>query len=121
MQARSKSYTHRFNYRVMSLLIDLDLRDEADRQSALFGVNRAGLYSFHERDHGRRDGLSLRAYASDCAAAHGIDLTGGRVLLLCYPRLLGYAFNPLSVYFCFDANGSLALMIYEVRNTLRQM
>ncbi len=48
---------------------------------------------------------------------HGIDLTGGRVLLLCYPRLLGYTFNPLSVYFCYRADGDLALMIYEVRNT----
>ena len=51
------------------------------------------------------------------ASEHGIDLTGGRVLLLCYPRLLGYTFNPLSVYFCYRANGQLALLIYEVRNT----
>ncbi len=59
----------------------------------------------------------MRAYAQRCAAEHGIDLTGGRVLLLCYPRLLGYTFNPLSVYFCYRADGELALMIYEVRNT----
>ena len=51
------------------------------------------------------------------AAEHGIDLTGGRVLLLCYPRLLGYTFNPLSVYLGYRADGRLALMIYEVRNT----
>ena len=51
------------------------------------------------------------------ATEHGIDLTGGRVLLLCYPRLLGYTFNPLSVYFCYRADGALALVIYEVRNT----
>ncbi len=108
---------HRFSYRVMSLLIDLDRLEEADRQSPLFGVNRAALYSFHETDHGERDGSSLRAYAQGRAAAHGIDLTGGRVLLLCYPRLLGYTFNPLSVYFCHGADGRLALIIYEVRNT----
>ena len=83
----------------------------------LFGVNRAALYSFNEADHGERDGSPLRAYAQRCAAEHGIDLTGGRVLLLCYPRLLGYTFNPLSVYFCYRADGELALMIYEVRNT----
>ena len=56
-----------------------------------------------------------------CAAEHGIDLTGGRVLLLCYPRLLGYTFNPLSVYFCYRADGALALMIYEVRNTFGEI
>jgi DUF1365 family protein len=83
----------------------------------LFGVNRAALYSFNEADHGKRDGSPLRIYAQRCAAERGIDLTGGRVLLLCYPRLLGYTFNPLSVYFCYRADGALALMIYEVRNT----
>jgi uncharacterized protein len=117
MHARLKPVGHRFNYRVMSLLIDLDRLAAADRQSPLFGVNRAALYSFHERDHGDRDDASLRAYAERCAAQHDIDLNGGRVWLLCYPRLLGYTFNPLSVYFCYRADGALALVIYEVRNT----
>jgi len=117
MHARLKPMGHRFSYRVMSLLIDLDRLADADRQSPLFCVNRAALYSFHEADHGKRDGSSLRAYAQRCAAERGIDLTGGRVLLLCYPRLLGYTFNPLSVYFCYRADGELALLIYEVRNT----
>jgi DUF1365 family protein len=117
MHARLKPIGHRFSYRVMSLLIDLDRLADADRQSRLFGVNRAALYSFHEADHGNRDGSRLRAYAQCCAAAHGIDLTGGRVLLLCYPRLFGYTFNPLSAYFCYRADGELALVIYEVRNT----
>ena len=117
MHARLKPMGHRFSYCVMSLLIDLDRLADADRQSALFGVNRAALYSFHEADHGRRDGSSLRTYVHHCAAERGIDLTGGRVLLLCYPRLLGYTFNPLSVYFCYRADGELAVLIYEVRNT----
>lgn len=117
MHARLKPLRHRFTYRVMSLLIDLDRLDDADRLSALFGVNRAALYSFKEADHGDRDGSPLRAYAQRCAAEQGIDLTGGRVLLLCYPRLLGYTFNPLSVYFCYRSSGELALLIYEVRNT----
>jgi uncharacterized protein len=118
MHARLKPVGHRFSYRVMSLLIDLDRLDAAGRQSCLFGVNRTALYSFHEADHGDRDGSSLRRYAQRCAAEHGIDLAGGRVLLLCYPRLLGHTFNPLSVYFCYRAGGGLALIIYEVRNTL---
>ncbi len=80
-------------------------------------MNRAALYSFNEADHGERDRSPLRAYAQRRAAEHGIDLTSGRVLLLCYPRMLGYTFNPLSAYFCYRADGALALMIYEVRNT----
>jgi uncharacterized protein len=121
MHARLKPMVHRFSYRVVSLLIDLGRLDAADRQSSLFGVNRAALYSFHEGDHGARDGSSLRTHVEGCAARHGIDLTGGRVLLLCYPRLLGYTFNPLSVYFCHRADGTLALVIYEVRNTFGEM
>jgi len=121
MHARLKPIGHRFSYRVMSLLIDLDRLEAADRQSLLFGVNRAALYSFGEADHGDRDGSSLRAYAQRCAAAQGIDLTGGRVMLLCYPRLLGYAFNPLSVYFCYRADGALTLIVYEVRNTFGEI
>jgi uncharacterized protein len=117
MHARLKPVGHRFNYRVMSLLIDLDRLDDADRQSPLFGVNRAALYAFNEADHGDRDGSSLRAYAQRRAAEHGIDLTGGRVSLLCYPRMLGFTFNPLSVYFCYRGDGDIALLIYEVRNT----
>jgi len=117
MHARLKPVGHRFSYRVMSLLIDLDRLEVANRQTPLFGVNRRALYSFHEADHGDRDGSSLRLYAQRCAAEHGIDLTGGRVLLLCYPRLFGYTFNPLSVYYCYRADGQPALLIYEVRNT----
>jgi DUF1365 family protein len=117
MHARLKPIGHRFSYRVMSLLIDLDRLDIADRLSPLFGVNRPALYSFSESDHGERDGTPLRLYAQRRAAEHGIDLSGGRVRLLCYPRLLGHTFNPLSVYFCDRADGALALLIYEVRNT----
>jgi uncharacterized protein len=117
MHARLKPLGHRFNYRVMSLLIDLDQLITADRQSPLFGINRAALYSFNEKDHGDRDGSSLRDYVQRRAAEQGIDLADGRVLLLCYPRLLGYTFNPLSAYFCYRADGQLALIIYEVRNT----
>jgi uncharacterized protein len=117
MHARLKPMGHRFSYRVMSLLIDLDRLDAADRQSLLFGVNRKALYSFNEADHGMRDGSPLRAYVQRCAASKDIDLTGGRVLLLCYPRLFGYTFNPMSTYFGYRADGALALVIYEVRNT----
>lgn len=121
MHARLKPMRHRFSYRVMSLLIDLDRLEVADRQCRLFGVNRAALYSFNEADHGMRDGSRLLSYVQRCAAEHGIELSGGRVLLLCYPRLLGFTFNPLSVYFCYRADGALALMIYEVRNTMGEI
>ena len=121
MHARLKPMGHRFTYRVMNVLINIDRLDAADRLSRLFRVNRRGVFSFHERDHGPRDGSSLRAHVDGLLHGCSVDLTGGRVLLLCYPRLFGYAFNPLSVYYCYDHQGVLAALIYEVRNTIGGM
>ena len=121
MHARMKPVAHRFQYSVFNLLIDLDRLDQADDASRLFSVNRANLLSFHEKDHGRRDGSSLRRYVEEVLAPAGVDLAGGRVLLLCYPRLLNTVFNPLSVYFAYAASGALAAVIYEVRNTFGEM
>lgn len=121
MHARLRPVRHRFSYRVMNLLIDLDRLDEADRQSRLFAVNRAGLFAFHEIDHGERNGGSLSGYVRRVASERGVELSGGRIQLLCYPRLLGCSFNPLSIYLCHRASGELALLIYEVRNTFGQI
>jgi uncharacterized protein len=120
MHARLKPVSHRFVYHVTSLLIDLDRLDEADRQARLFSVNRGNLVSFHERDHGLRDGSSLRAYADRLLAESGMERPE-RVQLLCYPRVLGHVFNPLSVYFASNANGDISGLIYEVRNTFGEM
>lgn len=111
---------HKFRYRVYNLLIDLDRLDEASALSPLFSVDRFNLLSFNQKDHGGRDGGSLRQWADGLFTAAGIDCSGGRLLLLCYPRLLGLVFDPLSVYYSYDDNGHLRGVIYEVRNTFGQ-
>jgi uncharacterized protein len=105
---------HSFRYRVFSLLLDLDEIDALDKSSRLFAHNRAALASFHDRDHG--DGRPLREWATAKLAEAGME-AGGPIRLLCYPRLLGYVFNPLSVWFCYRKDGALAATIYEVHNT----
>ncbi|HEY8381725.1 MAG TPA: DUF1365 domain-containing protein [Microvirga sp.] len=115
--ARLRPVPHRFAYRVFSLLIDLDRLEEAGKRSRFFSVGKPNLASFHERDHGPCDGSSLRTHVDKLLKQRGIDVEGGRVLLLCYPRILGFAFNPLSVYYAFAADGRLAALVYEVRNT----
>lgn len=114
MHSRLRPFRHRFDYRVYSLLLDLD---GLDRLPRLLRHNRFGLLSIDDRDHGRRDGSPLRPWVEEELARRGIDLGGGPVRMLCFPRVLGYAFNPLTIYFCHRADGRLAAMLYEVRNT----
>ena len=104
-------------YRVFSLLLDLDELPELDRRLRLFAHNRRGVYSFHDRDHGAGDGSPLRPWMEAALAEAGIDIAGGPIRLLCYPRLFGYAFNPLSVWFCHAPDETLKAILYEVRNT----
>jgi len=121
MHARMKPVQHRFSYGVFSILIDLAKLNDANRLSPFFSINRFNLLSLHERDHGPRDGTSLSIYATELFKSAGIDLAGGKIMLLCYPRILGYVFNPLSVYFGYGSNGELKGVLYEVRNTFGQM
>ena len=85
--------------------------------SNYFRTTDPGLFSFHERDHG--DGVpgGLRTWVESQLFQSGIELTGGTIRLMCMPRILGHAFNPISVYFCHGGSGDLLAMLYEVRNT----
>ena len=117
MHRRLGGVRHRFAYRVFSLLLNLDELDSLASRLRLFSHNGPNLFSFMDRDHGPRDGSPLRPWVEAQLARTGIDLEGGAIELLCFPRVLGYAFNPISVYFCRHASGSLAAVLYDVRNT----
>ncbi|MFN4088131.1 MAG: DUF1365 domain-containing protein [Alphaproteobacteria bacterium] len=114
---RLRPFRHRFAYRVFTLLLDLDALPALDHGLHLFAYNRAGLFSFHDSDHGPRDGSPLRPWIDAQLAEAGIDLDGGRVRLLCFPRVLGYVFNPLTVWFCHGPDDALRAIFYEVANT----
>ena len=116
MHQRMKPAAHRFSYSVFSLLLDLDRLGEARKQSRFFSINRFNLLSFHEKDHGKRDGSNLRRHVDALLAKMSVDRPA-KVLLLAYPRLLGYGFNPLSVYYAYDDCEQLTAIVYEVRNT----
>lgn len=117
MHCRLRPVHHRFVYSVFSLLLDLDELGALDRRLRLLSHNRFNLFSFDDRDHGARDGSPLRPWIEAQLAAHGIDAGGGRVFIHCLPRLLGYVFNPLSLYWCYDRGGALRAVLFEVKNT----
>ena len=118
--ARLRPKRHRLAYRIFQMLIDLDELPRLDRGLKLFGYNRPGLLSFRDRDHGPGDGAPLRPYVEAVLARAGIALGGGAIRLLCMPRVLGQAFNPISLYFCHRRSGELAAILYEVNNTFGQ-
>ncbi|MFP4280829.1 MAG: DUF1365 domain-containing protein [Halochromatium sp.] len=106
---------YRFTYRVFSLLLDLDALDQVP---GLLRIGKGfGLLRFAPEDHGPRDGSPLRPWAEQLLRARGIDLEGGRIRLLCMPRVLGYGFNPLSLWYCEHADGRLRAVLAEVSNT----
>lgn len=117
---RHVDVAHRFSYRSWWLLIDLDELPRLDRSVRGFGYNRRALVSFRDEDHGPRDGSSPRAWADARCAEAGIALDGGAVRVLAHPRVLGYVFNPLSVWFCHGPGGELRAVIYAVSNTWRE-
>lgn len=115
MHRRLIAPLYRFVYSVFYVLVDVDRLDELHRRLRCFSFNRFNLLSLHTQDHG--DGHGLRAWAEKTLADANITLAGGRIRLLAMPRVLGMSFNPISLWYCEHADGSLRAIIAEVRNT----
>jgi len=108
---------HAFSYRVFALCLDVDEIERLDRDLRLFSRNRFNLLSFHDRDLGDGDKAPIAERARALLDDAGLGSFGARIEIVCYPRVLGYVFNPLSVYFCRDQDGCVGAVIYEVSNT----
>ena len=114
---RFKPKTHFFEYSVFSLLIDLSELNKLDKQIKFFSFNKFNLVSFFEKDHGSRDGKPLIEWVKKNLDANNIYSKDIKIKLLCYPRIFGYVFNPLSVFFVYDSEERLISILYEVKNT----
>lgn len=114
---RARPRRHVLRYHVFSILFDLDRLDALSARLRLFSVGRRNLFALYPKDFGPRDGSDLAAFARGRARENGVVAEIASVRMLAYPRILGYAFNPLTVYFLYDAGGRVAMVIYEVRNT----
>lgn len=118
LHKRFVPFERAFRYRLALIDIDIDRLDEAARVSPLFAVNRPGLFSFHEKDHGGagRTG-TLREWADGMLARAGVNVRAGTIRLVTFPRHFFYKFAPISLWYGYDAAGALRGIIYEVNNT----
>jgi DUF1365 family protein len=115
--ARSEPRENVFSYRVSFFLLDLDELPELDRRLGLLAVNRRGVVSFRDADHFADPRRTTKENVLALLAGQKIDLAGGHVLMLAQLRVLGYVFNPVSFFYCYDADGQLAAIVSEVSNT----
>ena len=113
---RFKPKEHYFKYSVFSLLIDLDELEDIQKEISIFSYNKFNIISFFDKDHGERDSSSLKNWVYSNLKTLGIE-EEVKIKLLCYPRIFGYVFNPLSIFFVYDKNSKLIAILYEVKNT----
>ena len=114
---RFKPKEHYFKYNVFSLLIDLNELEEINKYIKFFSYNKFNILSFYDKDHGDRDGSSIKLWVKKNLRNIGIMTEDISIKLLCYPRIFGYVFNPLSTYFIYNKHSELISIFYEVKNT----
>jgi len=117
---RFKPKEHYFKYSVFSFLIDLSELKKIDQEISFFSLNKFNLISFYEKDHGERDGSSLKEWVKKNLEQNRIETVNIKIKLLCYPRIFGYVFNPLSIFFVYNHNDKLISILYEVKNTFNE-
>lgn len=116
-RALDSGKTHKFVYRVFRVMLDVDAIDAGKSSVRLLSIDRFNLLSLRSSDHGPCDGSNLRNWVEARLAEQGLPKPTS-ISLYAFPRVLGYVFNPLSVYFCRNEAGRIFAAVYEVRNTL---
>ena len=109
---------HQFLYNVFNMLIDIDDLKNLDKKLWFFSVNKFNFFSFYEKDHGMKDGTAVKNWISDIISKSDFDINTDnlKIYCLCYPRILGYVFNPITIWSLYEKD-KLKILIYEVRNT----
>ena len=116
---RFKPVKHFLNYKTFSLFIDLDEIEQLDKSISIFSHNKFNIFSFYNKDHGDRDGSCLKKWVISNLNKYKVEGNISKIKILCYPRIFGYVFNPLSIFYCYE-NEKLKSIFYEVKNTFNE-
>ena len=116
---RFKPVKHSLKYKTFSLLLDLDELEKLNKEISIFSINKFNVFSFYYKDHGLRDGSSIKDWIVENLKKFKISSEITKIELLCYSRIFGYVFNPLSIFYCYQEN-NLKAIFYEVKNTFNE-
>ena len=116
---RFKPLRHYFSYKTFSILFDLTELEDLHKKIGIFSFNRFNIFSFYNKDHGSRDGNDLTEWVKTNLKKYNLNFNVSKIKLLCFPRIFGYVFNPLSIFYCYDGN-VLKAILYEVKNTFNE-
>ncbi len=117
---RFKPKRHFFNYKTFSILFDLDELMDLEKKISIFSLNKFNLFSFFNKDHGNRDGSDIKDWVKCNLNKFNINFEVSKIKLLCFPRIFGYVFNPLSIFYCYNKKSELRAILYEVKNTFNE-
>ncbi len=117
---RFKPKRHFFSYKTFSIFFDLDELKDLEKKVSIFSLNKFNLFSFYNKDHGDRDGSNLKSWVKNTLKKFNINFKISKIRLLCFPRIFGYVFNPLSIFYCYNENAELKAILYEVKNTFNE-
>ncbi len=116
---RFKPIKHFLKYNTFSIFVDLDELEKLDKSISIFSYNKFNIFSFYNKDHGKRDGRPLKDWVKNKLKDNKNFSKINKIYLLCYPRIFGYVFNPLSIFYCYN-NKKLKAIFYEVKNTFNE-
>jgi len=121
MHRRLAPKKHEFVYRIFLFLFDLDELPEIERRVPFFSVNAPNLYSLRDEDYFQFHSRGIRKNLETFLATQNLPVRPARVQLLTLPQLLGYTFNPVSVFFCFDEKDRPLTSVIQVGNTFGEL
>ncbi|MEH6525212.1 MAG: DUF1365 domain-containing protein [Sneathiella sp.] len=114
---RFKPVDHLLNYKMFYFLIDLDELGKLEKNIAFFSIDKPNLISFHHKDYGENNPPDIKEYVLNKLKSEGVEAEVSRISMLCLPRIFGYAFNPITTYYCYSQSNHLVAIVYEVSNT----
>lgn len=121
MHRRLAPKRHEFVYRIFMFWLDLDELDRVADRVPIFGVEESNLYSLRESDHYSLEGRGLRGTVEEFLRRNGETREARSIRMLTLPRVAGYVFNPITIYYCYDEGGDAFASVIQVGNTFREL